>query len=63
MHCAATLDDALSYLTKRGPSKYNEDLLALASIPSVSSLPEHTADIDKAARWLVKRLTAAGFEV
>ena len=43
--------------------RYNSELLELAAIPSISSLPEHDADILKAADWCMKRLTAAGFEV
>ena len=58
-----SLESALAHLQKKGASKYNKDLLELASIPSISSLPEHSDDTLKAAAWLVKRLTQAGFEV
>ncbi len=37
-----------------------EDLNALIRIPSVSALPAHREDMDRAAAWLVERLRAAG---
>ncbi|HSR11869.1 MAG TPA: dipeptidase, partial [Thermodesulfobacteriota bacterium] len=38
------------------------DLLEFLSIPSVSALPAHRADIARAAQWLEKRMKAAGIE-
>lgn len=43
--------------------RYKKDLETLVAFPTVSALPEHQEDIDKAAYWLAKRLGAAGLEV
>jgi acetylornithine deacetylase/succinyl-diaminopimelate desuccinylase-like protein len=32
-------------------------------IPSISSLPEHAADVNREAEWVAERLKAAGIEV
>ena len=50
-------------MISKGDKKYNQELLDLAAIPSISSLPEHAADVEKAAKWLIKKLNSAGFEV
>src|SRR3954466_4603983 len=42
--------------------RHLEELLDLLRIPSVSSLPEHAEDVQRAARWTADRLTAAGME-
>lgn len=63
--CAAAPNQkqaALSFLASRGDDEYNRDLLELAAIPSVSSLPENHGDLLAAAGWLQRRLTAAGLE-
>ena len=39
-----------------------QDLVDLASIPSISSLPPYSDSCLKAAQWLEKRLTDAGLE-
>ena len=39
-----------------------EELKGFLRIPSVSSLSEHKADMQKGAEWLVKSLTKAGLE-
>lgn len=39
------------------------DLLKLAAIPSISSLPEHAKDIVAASEWLVEKMKASGLEV
>lgn len=57
------MQQALDFISSVGDKKYNQELLDLAAIPSIASLPEHSGDIEKAARWLVKRLKSAGFEV
>ncbi|KAL4853058.1 Cytosolic non-specific dipeptidase [Chlorella vulgaris] len=41
---------------------YNQELLDLVAIPSVSSLPENQPDILRAAAWLEARLKKAGME-
>lgn len=42
---------------------YNQELLELVAIPSVSSLPDNLPDLRRAAAWLEARLKAAGLEV
>ncbi len=41
-------------------SAFQEQLLDLLRIPSVSSLPEHAADVQRAAKWVANRLQRAG---
>ncbi len=43
-------------------SQYQNELLQFLGIPSVSSLPEHAADVQRAAQWVAARLTTAGLE-
>ena len=59
---SSPLESALEHASKYGVL-YDKDLLDLAAIPSVSALPEHAGDVEKAAAWLSDRLTAAGLEV
>jgi len=42
--------------------RYLEDLIEIASIPSISTLPEHATDVRRAAGWVCHRLSAIGFE-
>jgi acetylornithine deacetylase/succinyl-diaminopimelate desuccinylase-like protein len=42
--------------------RYLDELLDFLRIPSISSLPEHAADVQDAARWVAGRLEAAGLE-
>ena len=42
--------------------RFIEELLDFLRIPSISSLSDHTADVQHAARWVAGRLTAAGME-
>ena len=42
--------------------RFVEELLEFLRIPSVSSLPEHAGDVEKAAQWVVMRLISAGLE-
>lgn len=39
-----------------------DDLKTLTRIPSISTLPEHRPDIERAAEWLAAQLQALGFE-
>ena len=39
-----------------------EDLLAFLRIPSISALPAHKADVQRAAEWLSARMKTAGIE-
>jgi len=41
---------------------YLEELMALLRIPSISSLPEHAVDVNRAAEWVAERLKTAGIE-
>jgi acetylornithine deacetylase/succinyl-diaminopimelate desuccinylase-like protein len=42
--------------------RYLKELIEFLSIPSVSSLKEHKADVAKAAEWVAARLQASGVE-
>ncbi len=53
--------DWKSYLEANTP-RYLEELVEFLRIPSVSSLPEHTADVQRAAEWVSERLEIAGIE-
>jgi acetylornithine deacetylase/succinyl-diaminopimelate desuccinylase-like protein len=37
-----------------------KEFIELLSIPSISSIPSHKADVEKAAGWIVKKLQAIG---
>lgn len=56
-------DDSLVRFASDNSHKYDNDLLDLARIASISSLPEHRTNIEEAAKWLVIRLKDAGLEV
>ncbi len=43
-------------------TRYLEELMAFLRIPSISSLPEHAADVNRAAEWVAERLKTAGIE-
>jgi len=43
-------------------SQHQDELLQFLSIPSISSLPAHAADVQRAAQWVADRLTTAGLE-
>lgn len=42
--------------------RYLNELLDFLRIPSISSLPDHAPDIERAAAWVADRLRAAGIE-
>jgi acetylornithine deacetylase/succinyl-diaminopimelate desuccinylase-like protein len=44
-------------------TRYIDQLLDFLRIPSVSALPEHAADVQRAAQWVADRLRAAGMDV
>lgn len=52
----------MGYLTKHRDRLQN-DLVELATIPSISAIPEYSEACLKAAQWLEARLRAAGLEV
>ena len=59
---ASSLDEALAYSSKHAAAA-DDDLIALASFPSISSLPEHAGDARAAAQWLEKKLKRIGLQV
>ncbi len=50
-----------AYLEKNR-DRFLEELLDFLRIPSISSLPEHRSDVEKAAQWVAARMNAAGIE-
>jgi acetylornithine deacetylase/succinyl-diaminopimelate desuccinylase-like protein len=57
----ATLDDVLSTIDANQGAAL-ERLFALIEIPSISAIPAHFPDCDRAADWLVRELAELGFE-
>ena len=57
----ATMDDILAAVDADETAALDR-LFALLSIPSISAVPAHFADCDRAADWLVGELGAIGFE-
>ncbi|HEX6289387.1 MAG TPA: dipeptidase [Herpetosiphonaceae bacterium] len=43
-------------------ARYLDELLEFLRIPSISSLPEHAGDVERAAAWVAGRMSAAGIE-
>ncbi len=43
-------------------SRFVEALMDFLRIPSISSLPEHAGDVERAADWVAERMKAAGIE-
>jgi acetylornithine deacetylase/succinyl-diaminopimelate desuccinylase-like protein len=58
---ADPLQAALAY-AEANQNKFNSELLEFVGIPSISALPEHRGDIERAAEWLQGRLGSAGFK-
>jgi len=50
-----------TYITE-SEGRFLEDLKGWLRIPSISTLPEHAADIWRAAQYAVDQLTVIGFE-
>jgi acetylornithine deacetylase/succinyl-diaminopimelate desuccinylase-like protein len=57
----ATIDDILTTIDA-GQTAALDRLFALLSIPSISAIPAHFPDCERAADWLVAELGALGFE-
>ncbi len=57
----STLDDVLSTIDANQPEAVDR-LFALLKIPSISAIPAHFPDCDRAADWLVRELRDLGFE-
>ncbi|HET7769477.1 MAG TPA: M20/M25/M40 family metallo-hydrolase, partial [Chloroflexota bacterium] len=43
-------------------ARFQAELLEFLRIPSISALPQHAADVRRAAEWLERRLGAAGVD-
>ena len=56
----ATIDDTLAAIDA-GQGAALERLFALLSIPSISAVPAHFPDCERAADWLAAELGALGF--
>jgi len=54
-------EDAISF-AHQNADKALDELKSILRIPSVSTLPEHAADMEVAADWLLERLDRLGFE-
>src|SRR5579875_2999810 len=52
---------AVAFARENG-ARFLEELKALLRIPSVSTLPEHTQDVNAAAEWLAAELRRIGME-
>ncbi len=50
-----------AYLEQQQP-RFVEELLAFLRIPSISAIPAHSDDVQRAAHWVAERVTAAGLE-
>ncbi len=57
----ATIDDILAAIDA-GQGAALDRLFALLSIPSISAVPAHFPDCERAADWLAAELTGLGFE-
>ena len=57
----ATIDDVLSAINS-GQKTALDRLFAFLSIPSISALPAHFPDCERAADWLVTELRDLGFD-
>jgi acetylornithine deacetylase/succinyl-diaminopimelate desuccinylase-like protein len=47
---------------KDNQKRFTDELVDFLRIPSMSALPESAADVQRAAEWTARRLTAAGME-
>ncbi len=55
------MSNLTSYLQEHR-SRFLNEFVDLLRIPSISALPEHAADVQRAAEWVASRLTTAGIE-
>ncbi|MBI3997445.1 MAG: dipeptidase [Armatimonadetes bacterium] len=56
------VDAALSY-AREHRARFLDDLIDFLRIPSVSTAPEHAADVARAAQWTARHLKTLGFAV
>lgn len=54
-------DPTLAYVQSQQP-RFLEELLEFLRIPSISTLPEHRGDVDRAAEFVHRQMQAAGLE-
>jgi len=55
------LNQAIEY-AKSNHARYLSELKELCAIPSISTLPAHKADMQRAAEWFANQLTKLGFK-
>ncbi|MCP4640711.1 MAG: dipeptidase [bacterium] len=55
----SNVDTAIEFVRARH-DLYIEELTELLAMPSISTLPEHKADVEQVAHWLADRLAAVG---
>ncbi len=55
------MEKVLNYIDNN-KQRYQEELVEFLKIPSISDLPEHKADVLKAANWVANSLKEAGME-
>lgn len=55
------IDQAIAY-ARQNASTFLDDLKALVRIPSISTLPENRADMQRTAEWLADHLRRLGFD-
>ncbi len=55
------IEQAIAYARQNAPA-FLEDLKAIVRIPSISTLPENRADMQRAAKWLADQLRRLGFD-
>lgn len=54
-------DEARTY-ARQHSERFERELIEFLSIPSISTLDEHAVDCERAAEWLVEKLTDIGME-
>ncbi|MCP4639936.1 MAG: M20 family dipeptidase, partial [bacterium] len=52
--------DAAIEFVRASHDQYIEELTEFLAMPSISTLPEHKADVEQVAHWLADRLAAVG---
>lgn len=55
------MNDAQAYARRHAP-RFREQYEALLRIPSISTLPEHGADVERAAQWLAQDMRIIGMQ-
>ena len=56
------IDPALDTYLRDAEAQLLDELCDWLRIPSVSTLPQHKEDVERAADWLARKMTAAGLE-